>query len=277
MATVICTQSTVLKKRLVGSYDLADSEKILRAKDSRFSAITVTPDRNQHLKCKLASPLEAADGKAKISVVYVYDPHVTVEGDGFLERIQLPVTYASQLNNDTHLFGSGSRQCCTTSNSMLANFLLKGELTKQAKAQGLPEPESVYMRLVNKYGDTIDHNAQTQALEDLGIQSFYSSSLSQADVLESLRAGIPVVAGVAYKSSGHIVLIVGHDPIKKEWSIHDPYGSRHGYADVYDAGVGGAYDPYSHDVMQRVFWDLGSGAGQGRIVTAVKGVKTGLR
>lgn len=276
MATVTCIESTVLKKRLVGSGDLANSEKINRAKDSQFMATSVICDRNQHLKCKLASPLLAEDGKAKLSEVYVYAPHVKAEGGGVMERLQLSVKYASQLDNDPSFFGSGSRQCCTTSNSMLADFLLKGDLTKQAKVKSFAEPESIYMRLVTKYGDTIDHNAQTQALEDLGIQSYYSTRLSQADVIQSLQAGIPVVAGVAYKSSGHIVLIVGHDPIKKEWLLHDPYGSRHGSADVYDVGVGGAYDPYSYDVMQRVFWDMGGEAGQGRIVTAVKGVKTGL-
>lgn len=274
MPKAIVQVNTFLKNRLLGSGDLAQSERLPMPKGKDFFVSEFAPDRNQHWRLKLASPMKAEDGRTELLTVYAYQPHIEIEGEEAKQVIKLPVAYASQLNNDTAIFGAGWRQCCTTSNSMLADFLLKGELTKQAKAKGFTEAESVYMRLVTKYGDTIDHNAQTQALKDLGIESYYSTSLSQTDVLKSFQLDIPVVAGVAYKSSGHIVLIVGHDPAKKEWLIHDPYGTRHG--DVYDVGVGGAYDPYSYDTMQRIFWDLGKEAGHGRIVTSVKGKLTGL-
>lgn len=267
---------TFLKKRLLGSEDLADSEKIFMAKGSTFFVTEATPDRNQHLLMMLASPLTAKDGKEKLQTVYAYDPHVKVEGEENNQVIKLNVPYCSQLNNDASIFGPGWRQCNTTSNTMLADFLLQGELTKQAKAQGFPEPESVYMRIVNKYGDTIDHEAQTKALKELGIDSYFSYTLSSKDVMASLKAGIPVVVGFAYKSSGHICVIVGHDPVKKAWLVHDPYGTRHGASDSYDVGVGGSFDPYGYDVMQQIFWDQGGEAGWGRIVTSIKGKPTGL-
>ena len=90
------------------------------------------------------------------------------------------------------------------------------------------------------------------------------------------NAGIPVIAGFAYKYSGHICIIVGHDPANKVWLVHDPYGTRHGASDNYDIGIGGAFDPYSYDTMQRIFWDQGGEAGWGRIVTSIKGKTTGL-
>jgi hypothetical protein len=110
----------------------------------------------------------------------------------------------------------------------------------------------------------------------LGIESYFSYSLSPKDVLTSLQQGIPVVVGFAYKGSGHICVIVGYDPANQDWLVHDPYGTRHGSSNSYDVGVGGEYDRYSNAVMQQIFWDQGSEAGWGRIVTSVKGEPTGL-
>jgi hypothetical protein len=276
MPKVFVDQDTFLKKKLLGASDLADSEKIFMAKGSTFSVTDYEPARNQHLSLVLASPLTAKDGKSKLQDVFVYDPHVRVEGEGTRQMIKLPVTYRSQNNNDPSIFGPGWRQCNTTSNTMLADYLLKGELSKQAKAQGFSEPESVYMRIVTKYGDTTDHGAQTKALKDLGIETYFSYTLSAKDVLLMLKANIPVVVGFAYKGSGHICLLVGHDPVNKTWLIHDPYGTRHGASDSYDVGVGGPYDPYTYDTMQRIFWDQGGESGWGRVVTSVKGKPTGI-
>ncbi len=276
MPKAITEADTFLKKRVLGSSDLADSEKIFVPKGKEFYVTDFAPDRNQHIALQLASPIMAMDGKTPLQQVYAYDPHIKVEGEEAKQVIKLPVPYCSQLNNDPSIFGPGWRQCNTTSNTMLAEYLLKGELSQKAKAQGFPEPESVYMRIVRKYGDTIDHGAQTKALKELGIESYFSYTLSGKDLLLSLRAGIPVVVGFAYKGSGHICVIVGHDPVQKQWLVHDPYGTRHGASDSYDVGVGGSYDCYAYDVMQRIFWDQGSEAGWGRVVTSVRGKPTGL-
>ncbi|XGV99562.1 MAG: C39 family peptidase [Leptolyngbya sp. BL-A-14] len=280
MPKVIIKADTFLKKRVLGAADLADAEKIFVTKGSDFLVTEVAPDRNQHVFLKPASPLTAKDSATKLQAVYAYEPHIQIEGDDAPKLIKLNVTYASQLGNE-QIVRDGQiwydwRQCNTTSNTMLANYLLKGELTNKAKDQRLPEPESVYMRVVAKYGDTTDHDAQTKALKELGIESYFSYTLSAKDVLQSLNAGIPVIAGFAYKYSGHICIIVGHDPANKVWLVHDPYGTRHGASDNYDIGIGGAFDPYSYDTMQRIFWDQGGEAGWGRIVTSLKGKPTGL-
>ncbi|PSB25713.1 C39 family peptidase [Stenomitos frigidus] len=280
MLKITVKTDTFFKKRLLGSSDLADSEKVLVSKGSSFAVTESAPDRNQHLLLKLASPLTAKDGTSKLQSVYAYDPHVKLEGDELPQLVKLNVPYASQLGNE-QIVRDGQiwydwRQCNTTSNTMLANYLLKGELTTKAKEQRLAEPESVYMRLVAKYGDTTDHDAQTKALKDLGIESYFSYTLSSKDVLLSLKAEIPVIAGFAYKSSGHICIIVGHDPVNKVWLVHDPYGTRHGASNNYDIGIGGAYDTYTYDTMQSIFWDQGGEAGWGRVVTSIKGKPTGL-
>lgn len=280
MPKAIIKADTFLKKRVLGAADLADAEKIFVSRGSDFLVTEVAPDRNQHIFLRPASPLTAKDGVTKLQAIYAYGPHIQIEGDDAPQVIKLNVTYASQLGNE-QIVRDGQvwydwRQCNTTSNTMLANYLLKGELTTKAKEQRFPEPESIYMRIVAKYGDTTDHDAQTKALQELGIESYFSYTLSAKDVLLSLKAGIPVIAGFAYKYSGHICIIVGHDPTNKVWLVHDPYGTRHGASDNYDIGIGGAFDPYSYDTMQRIFWDQGGEAGWGRIVTSIKGKATGL-
>lgn len=280
MLKTIVNTDTFLKKRVLGSNDLADSEKVFVSKGSSFAITESAPDRNQHLFLKLASPLTAKDGITRLQALYAYDPHVKLEGDNTSQVLKLNVIYASQLGNEEIVRDGETwydwRQCNTTSNTMLANYLLKGDLTNKAKEQRFAEPESVYMRLVAKYGDTTDHDAHTKALNDLGIGSYFSYTISSKDVLMSLKANIPVVAGFAYKSAGHICIIVGHDPVNRVWLVHDPYGTRHGASNNYDIGVGGAFDLYTYDTMQSIFWDQGGEAGWGRVVTNVKGKPTGL-
>jgi len=268
---------TLFKQNPVGSQDLEASEKVLVKAGTRIPIRAVSPDRYQHVKLQLLNPLLASDGSTSLSTVYAYQPHVQIEG--LPQAIKLAVRYRGQTDNDWHpTFGNGYRQCNLTSCTMLADFLLAGELTRAAAAQGLKEPESVYQKLLAKYGDTTDHNCQTRALKDLGIDSYYTQqTLTADDLLLSLRQGIPVVIGMKYKTGGHIVLLVGCDPDRQIWLVHDPFGTRHGASDSYDIGIGGAFDEYSYDTFDRLFWDRGAGSGDGRIVTSVKGKPTGLR
>ena len=273
---VTASIDTIFKQDVVGSQDLEPSEKVLVKAGTRLVVREITPDRFQHVKLRLDSPLLALDGLTSLSTVYAYQPHLQV--DGLPQIIKLPVNYRGQTDNDWHpTFGNGYRQCNLTSCTMLADFLLEGELSRRAAAAGRKEPESVYQEVLAKYGDTIDHNCQTKALKDFGIESYYTQqTLAADDLLLSLREGIPVVIGVKYKTGGHIVLLVGHDPARRLWLVHDPFGTRHGASDSYDIGIGGAYDEYSYDTFDRILWDRGPGTADGRIVTGIKGKTTGL-
>jgi len=274
---VTAVVGSFLKKRELGSQDLTAAEKVFVPAGTVMAINSWVPDRNQHVKLQLRSPVTSQDGVTTMTEVYIYEPHFKIDGISKDDLIKLPVKYRRQTDNEAYsIFGPGWRQCNLTSNTMMADYLLDGELSRQAAKQGMREPESAYMRILERHGDTTDHDAQTRALSQLGIESYFSRSLSQQDLLNSLRKGIPVVVGFAYKSSGHICLLVGHNPEKKVWLVHDPYGTRHGYSDAYDIGVGGEYDSYSYTIMQKVFWDMGREAGWGRVVTSVKGKPTGL-
>ena len=177
--------------------------------------------------------------------------------------VKLPVPHYYQIDNDTDYHGSGYRQCNLTSHAMALAYL-QPEFVKKSKSLGYDEPESYYGEKLNRYGDTTDHNAHTQCLQhEFGIQSSWTTSLDKATIIKQLDSGFPVPAGVIYKGSGHIVLIVGHT--SEGFLIHDPYGTRHGANDSYDVGVGGVYDLYSWSLLNQVYFDSPGESGWGRV------------
>ncbi len=189
--------------------------------------------------------------------------------------IRLDVPYFSQIDNETDKFGSGRRQCNVTANAMLADYLLKGELTQTAQDLGMAEPEDYYDDIVAKYGDTTNNWAQTQALSDLGIASEWLTwQLTQEDIRRSLDQGIPMVIGVKFKVSGHILVVVGEDEVRGGFLIHDPFGIRAGSSDHYQIGADGSYDFYTYKTLKIIFDPQANG--WGRIVKSVRGEATGL-
>jgi Peptidase_C39 like family len=194
--------------------------------------------------------------------------------------IKLAVPYFNQANNDTAYFGTGNRQCNLTSNAMAANFILADRglesLNQRAMRLGLNEPESAYGKILNKHGDTTDHEANTQALAELGVESYFSTSLSVENAIASLDKRLPMPVGLYYKSSGHIVCLVGYDAKQQFFWVHDPYGIRAGIADYYEAigGQSGKYDKYSFKIMEKLWASQGNG--WGRVFTSVAGKATGL-
>ena len=86
---------------------------------------------------------------------------------------------------------------------------------------------------------------------------------------------VPVVIGKFYKNSGHISIVVGYDPERTGYRVHDPYGSRRGASNVYDVGIGGKYDLFTVALLNKIWCP--QGYGWGRVVTAVNGKPTGLK
>lgn len=197
-----------------------------------------------------------------------------------MTSIKLDVPYFSQVDNDTRYFGSGSRQCCMTSNAMAANYLLQNygleSLGKRAQRLGFNEPESAYAEVLNRYGDSTNHGANTQVLQKFGLDSYFSTSLSMESAIASLDKKLPMPIGLHYKSSGHIVCLVGYDANEKYFWVHDPYGVRAGRADYYEAigGQSGKYDRYSFEIMEDLWTSQNDG--WGRVFTAIGGKPTGL-
>lgn len=192
----------------------------------------------------------------------------------------LNVDHFDQNDNDSDLFGPGWRQCCMTSNAMAANYILKQHglesLTEQAKRLGYSEAESVYGRILNTFGDTTDHTANTRALAELGLDSYFSTSLDIDHIIASIDADMPMPAGLIYKNSGHIACFTGYNKKAKKIIVCDPYGKRQGAQNFYAiiGGYSGKNDEYSFDLMREVWANQTNG--WGRIFTHVNGKPTGL-
>lgn len=264
---------TLIKTKLQDSQTLAKSDLVMIPKGGKYEADSIEPVRFDHVKIKFKKSLLGLTGK-EISEGYIYIHHWKLPAPPI---IKLNVKYFTQVDNDTDYFGAGWRQCNLTSCAMWAEFLLEkfGQktLSQRAIEAGMSEPESYYGKILNQYGDTIDHGANTAALEDLGIQSYFTYSLDIPEAIAAIQAGYPVVVGVEYKASGHMIVLVGCDFVRRQFYVHDPYGARAGSEDWYATiGSGGEYDVYSIETMQRIW----GGNGWGRIATQVAGKSTNL-
>ena len=179
---------------------------------------------------------------------------------------KLEVRYFSQRDN----VSQADRTCNTTSCWMAAVYM-KPELWEKCGE----DPNSdfnYYLPIVNKFGDTTNHNAQTQALKELGIDSEWRINLTIDDVKREIDQGRPVVLGVLHHGSsahprgnGHMILAVGYD--EKGIFIHDPYGEmdlvRGGYTPA--TANNGKGIRYSYRNLSPRFEVGGPGDGWGRL------------
>jgi GH24 family phage-related lysozyme (muramidase) len=175
--------------------------------------------------------------------------------------IQLPVPYLSQNDSAT---GQGSRMCFSSSCAMAAAFLRPGCLS------GSGQVDDQYLALVQRHGDTTDASAQVAALQSLGIQARFRTDGRIEDLIAQLQQGIPCPVGwlhkgpaSAPKGGGHWSLVIGWDPAKRQFLMHDPNGE----ADLMNGGYvttsigSGAAQRYSERNWGRRWMVEGAGSG----------------
>lgn len=173
----------------------------------------------------------------------------------------------------------GNTQCNPTSHTMLLAYLLK-DFQSKSKANGFGEPEDYLKSKLEIDGcGRGDHDCFSRSLEKhFGIVSEWRTDLNRQHIIDSLNAGVPIVLGVHYRASGHILIATGYD--NSGVLINDPYGERASSANAYsiiNPGYGdqtGKNDRYSWGLIQKV-WSSGCD-GWGRIVKSVNGKSTGL-
>ncbi len=186
----------------------------------------------------------------------------------------LKVPHYIQLNNTG---GEGYRECNLTVNAALCQYLT-GALSPAYKAAGFREPEDVYATVLARYGDTTDHAAQTKALRDFGIESYFSYNTNIDELGFMLKQGFPVVIGMDYKSSGHMVLATGINEVGVE--VQCPNGIRAGGQDWwherFHQNSQAKKDTFSWHLMKTLFTVNNYDDGWSRVVTAVDGEKTSL-
>lgn len=293
MPYITANKSTPLKRRNEQLTDLPIDQYVMIAKGKKL-AVNVFPMVGQTLKIVLAGndqQYELATGET----FFIYAPDWDAQQWLKKSPVSPPsvsigkIPYFAQ--NDTS--EDGFRLCNAHSNAMLCAYLLQDDYFSQARSKGdryIEQPERLYIDRMRKFGDSTDHNVQTQTLETFGIKSYWSDRISPEDLHEILTQkfklfgetiyGIPCVAGLAYKESGHIVLIKGFKG--GAYVVNDPNGKRDGTKDYYyqkstNVNKAGESDVLSKTFMDLKFWDLGRERGYGRIVTSVSGYPTGLK
>ncbi|MBD1194446.1 glycoside hydrolase family protein [Vulcanococcus sp. Clear-D1] len=144
--------------------------------------------------------------------------------------IELPVPYLSQNDSAT---SQGPRMCFSSSCAMAAAFL------KPDALRGPGQLDDQYLALVQRHGDTSDANAQVAALHSLGLQARFRTDGSIEDLIEQLKRGLPCPVGWLHKGpvsapsgGGHWSLVIGWDPAKRQFLMHDPNGE----ADLMNGG-----------------------------------------
>jgi len=130
------------------------------------------------------------------------------------------VPYFSQ--RDSTIAGQAMRMCFSSSCAMLAAYLRPSEL-RGANA------DDVYLRRLQKYGDTTSATAQLETLESYGIRARFVQNCSWADLQRQLDNGVPVPCGFLHHGSssapsggGHWLTVIGYT--ESAVIVHDPFG-----------------------------------------------------
>ena len=168
--------------------------------------------------------------------------------------ICLDVPFFPQTDNYT----MADRTCNASACAMAAKFL-------GAKIQG----DNDYLKtLLEKFGDSPDHGAQTRCLEYYGIKSTWETDLGFVDLDRSLARNKPVVIAILHRGAesaptgGHVIVVIG----KTEggaYIVNDPYGT---IGDMYSSDVHNGYKAvYSRQMLSARWTVEGSQSGWGRI------------
>lgn len=150
----------------------------------------------------------------------------------------LKVPYLSQ--RDSEVAGQAGRMCFSSSCAMLVMALRPGKLLG-------PNADDQYLRIVQRYGDTTDAQAQIQALAQCGIKARFTQTADWADLERQINRGVPMPMGILHHGpvskptgGGHWITAIGFTPTAV--IVNDPYGDldlvRGGYLSTKGACLG---------------------------------------
>jgi uncharacterized protein YvpB len=93
--------------------------------------------------------------------------------------------------------------------------------------------DDTYLGSVLKRGDTIYHEVQTETLKAYGLDTIWLNDKNLNRLKALTSKGLPSVVNILHRGSvnegtlrgGHVIMVTNYDPIKKRFTISDPYGS----------------------------------------------------
>ena len=116
----------------------------------------------------------------------------------------------------------GARMCFSSSNAMLLEFLRPGTLKG-------PNGDDEYLKVVRRFGDTTDANAQLKALKHFGVTARMEVHANFDQIEKLIDAGIPVPCGYIHRGpverprgGGHWLIVIGYTATHVV--VNDPFG-----------------------------------------------------
>jgi len=139
----------------------------------------------------------------------------------------LNVEYFPQWDSDGP---EGYRQCFSSSNAMLLNYIKPNALVPTKDYQQ-KDDVYLYQHLELHAGrDTTNPQSQVATLRELGLNVVFTDTCTWDMVDNQLKKGIPVPIGTLHKGpvdapyGGHWMVIVGRSGDGKYYIVHDPAG-----------------------------------------------------
>jgi hypothetical protein len=215
-----CVENTTIPVTLLPIAEAKDLQFLLNAIGYRlpepFNGVVGDITIKAWGKFKTDNYLRDPLSVGKSSVIKLIKTYDKSSSKSTLSDLVLKVPFFPQTDN----LVQPDRTCNTSSCAMVAKFL-------GAKISGDDE----YWKVVNKYGDTTDHGAQTKALSEIGIKSSWHIDLDFADLDKSLKADLPIVIGILHRgdtnapTGGHMIVVLGKAADGSYYICHDPYGN----------------------------------------------------
>lgn len=216
--TLTTTQDTYLKAKPLqsgsGGFSL-----VRLPKGTELPVQWVKESTAGHVLVSLVTPVEGYHNW------YLFKEHVEVTEDG---DNTIPVPYFSQLDIFTGDVAEEHRLCNTACCWMVGRYLYPQRM------HGSPR---WYLSILDRYGDTTDHTAQTLALAHLYIPSRFVYDLTRKELEREIDEGRPVICGILHRgtvyrpSGGHMIVVIGYN--LDGVICHDPYGDlNRGYNPV---------------------------------------------
>ncbi len=156
------------------------------------------------------------------------------------QKVELPVPYFSQLNNEQNPHGS----CNVTSVAMCLVYL--GYKLASNRREQLED--ELYRYCLNNGLSRHSPTDLAKLIQIYGYKDDFQPDAKWGDVKKWLNAGKPCIVHGWFSRSGHIIVITGYN--EKGWIVNDPYGEWYDWG--YDTSVTGKGLTYSYGMMERI-------------------------
>lgn len=241
---IIVIDNTVFKQSVLPSSELASNEKIDVEKGSEYE-ITAYLEIGAHIKFTLKSEFLAGKNTwiaYKGNVELIDDDRLKVIGeyklgDELPAKVNLPIPYFSQLNNQFQ----PTKTCNVTCVAMCLYYF--GIRSKNRNQQ---LEDELFKFVENKGWDKYVHEHLCRLFIEYGVFDVFKMQATWDEVKVHLANKKPVIISGRFTTSGHIIVLRGYD--ETGFWVNDPYGEF--FHSGYRTDLTGENLHYSYKLVQ---------------------------